>query len=75
MQRKQNKFMKKFDNVMFCKRLLCEQQPLAALDANDIHHNHSDTDMVISLLHLTFFYQGEDNSIERGVNHYKSGHV
>ena len=56
-------------------RPLCELQPLAALDANDIRHHHSGTDMAISLLHFTAFFQGEDNSIERGENHYKSGHV
>ena len=31
--------------------------------------------MVISLLYFTAFFQGEDNSFERGENHYKSGHV
>ena len=31
--------------------------------------------MAISMLHLTDFFQGEDNSLERGENHYKSGHV
>ena len=33
------------------------------------------TEMAISLLHFTTFFQGEDKSIERGENHYKSGHV
>ena len=75
MQRKQNKFAKKFDNVRFCVRPFCELQPLAALDANDIRHNHSGTDMPISLLHFNTLFRGEDNSIERGENHYKSGHV
>ena len=40
-----------------------------------VRHHHSCTDMAISLLHFTAFFQGEDNSIERGENHYKSGHV
>ena len=32
---------KKFDNVRFCVRPLCELQLFAALDANDIrHHPH-----------------------------------
>ena len=74
MQRKQNNFAKKFDNVRFCVRPLCELQPLAALDTN-IRHHHSGTDMAISLLHFTAFFQGDDNCIERGENHYKSGHV
>ena len=55
--------------------MLCELQLFAALNANDILHQHSGTDMAISLLHFTAFFQGEDNSIERGKNHYKSGHV
>jgi uncharacterized Zn finger protein len=33
------------------------------------------TDMAISLFHFTAFYQGENKSIERAKNHYKSGHV
>ena len=36
MQRKEKKFAKRFDNVRFCVRLLCERQPLAALDSNYI---------------------------------------
>ena len=36
---------------------------------------NSGTDMAISLLHFTAFFQGEDKSIEIGENHYKSGHV
>ena len=75
MQRKQNNFAKNLNNVIFCVRPLLELEPLAALDANDIRHHHSGTDMAIFLLHLTTFFQGEDNSIERGENHYKSGHV
>ena len=39
------------------------------------HTWNSGTDMAISLLHFTAFFQGEDKSIERGENHYKSGHV
>ena len=31
--------------------------------------------MAISLLHFTSFFQGEDNSMETGENHYESGHV
>ena len=31
--------------------------------------------MAISLLHFSAFFQGEDKSIVRGENHYKSGHV
>ena len=38
------------------------------------HHN-SGTYMAISLLYFTAFFQGEDNSIERDENNYKSGHV
>ena len=53
----------------FSVRPLCELRPLAALDVNDIRHHHSGTDMAISLLHFTAFFQGEDNSIERGENH------
>ena len=66
MQRKQNNFTKKFDDVL---------QPLVALDANYIRHQLSGTDMAVSLLHFTAFFQWEDNSIERGENHYKLGHV
>ena len=40
-----------------------------------IRQHHSGTDMAISLLHFTALLQGEDNSINRGENHYKSGHV
>ena len=69
------KLAKKFDNVRFCVGQLCEQQLFAALYTNDIRHHHSGTDMAISLLHFTDFFQGEDTSIERGENHYKSGHV
>ena len=36
---------------------------------------NSGTDMAISLLHFSAFFQGEDKSIERGENHFKSGHV
>ena len=36
---------------------------------------NSGTEMAISLLHFTAFFQGEDNSIDRDENHYKSGHV
>ena len=39
------------------------------------HTGNSGTDMGISLLHFTAFFQGEDKSIERGKNPYKSGHV
>ena len=56
-------------------RPLSEVQLFAALDANDIRHHDSGTDMAISLIHFTAFSQGEDKSIERGENHYKSGHV
>ena len=65
----------KFDIVRFCVRPLCELQPLAALDANNIRHHHSCTVMSISLLHFTALFHGEDNSIKRGENHYKSGHM
>ena len=78
MQRELKIFVKKFNNVRFCVRPLFELQLFAALDANDIrHHPHfnSGTDMAISLLHFTAFFQWEDKSIERGENHYKSGHV
>ena len=75
MPRKQKIIAKKFDKVRFCVRPHCELQPLAALDVNDIRHHHSGTDLAISLLHFTAFFQREDNSIERGENHYKSGHV
>ena len=37
-----------------------ELQPLAAIDANDIRHHHSWTDMAIPLLHFTDFFQGEE---------------
>ena len=37
--------------------------------------NCTSTDMAISLLHFTAFFQGQDKSIDRGENHYKSGHV
>ena len=73
--------MKKFDNVRFCVRPLCELQLFAALDANDIRYYvtsrtwNSGTDMAISLLHFTAFFQGEDKSIERGENLYNWGHV
>ena len=71
MQRKQKEIAKKFDNVGFCVRPLCELQLLYKY----IRPHHSGTDMAISLLHFTSFFQGEDKSIERGENHYKSGHV
>ena len=62
MQRKLNIFVKKFDNVRFFLRPLCELQPLAALDANDIRHHtrtwNSGTDMAISLPHFTAFSKG-----------------
>ena len=57
---------------------LCELQPFAALDTNDICHHpywNSETDMAIPLLHFTGFFQGENKSLERGQNHYKLGHV
>ena len=74
MQRKLKTFVNKFDNFRFYVRPLCELQLFAALDANDIRHHHSGTGMEISApLHR--FFQGEDKSIERGENHYKSGHV
>ena len=66
MERKLKIFGKKFDNVRFCVRPLCEQR--------ERHHPHLEL-MSISLLHCTAFFQGEDKSIERGYNHYKSGHV
>ena len=79
MQRKRKMFVKKFDNCRFYVRPLCELQLFAALDANDIYVTtrtwNSGTDMAISLLHFTTFFQGEDKSIERGENHYESGHV
>lgn len=31
-------------------------------------------DMTISLLHFTAFFQGQDKSLERDGNHFKSGH-
>ena len=78
MQIKLNIFVKKFDNVRFCVRPLCEQL-FNALDANDIYVTtrtwNSGTDMAISLLHFSAFFQGEDKSIERGEKHFKSGHV
>ena len=70
MQRKQNNFAKNLNNVIFCVRPLLELEPLAALDANDIRHHHSGTDMAIFLLHLTTFFQGEDKRMVRGENHY-----
>ena len=36
---------------------------------------NSGADMAISLHHFTAIFQGEDKSIERCENHYKSGHV
>ena len=39
------------------------------------HTWNSGTDMAISLLHFTTVFQGKDKSIERGENHYKSGHA
>ena len=41
MQRKQNNFARKFDNVRVCGSRLYELQPLTALDVNDVHHHHS----------------------------------
>ena len=38
------KFAKKFDSIRFCVRPLCDLQPLAALNANDIRHHHSGTE-------------------------------
>ena len=39
--KKTKKFAKKFDNVRFCVRPLCELQLFTALDANDVrHHPH-----------------------------------
>ena len=54
----------------FCVRPLCELQLVAALDAKDIrHHPHLElrtgTDMA--------FFQGQERSIERGENHFRSG--
>ena len=72
MQRQQKQFGKKFDDVRFCVRPLRGLQLSAAPDANYIRHHHSGTDMGISLLHFTTFFQGEDNRIERGENHYWS---
>ncbi|KAL7375861.1 hypothetical protein ABVT39_025504 [Epinephelus coioides] len=31
--------------------------------------------MAVSLVHFTTFFQGEEKSLKRGENHYKSGHV
>ena len=67
MQRKLNIFVKKFENVRFCVRPLCELQLLAALDPNYIPRVttrtwNSGTDMVISLVHFTAFFQAEDKT-------------
>ena len=75
MQRKLKKFAKKFDSVRFYVKPLCELQLFAALDANDMSSPPAIEFMSISLLHFTAFFQGDDKSIERGENHYESGHV
>ncbi|CAL8277000.1 unnamed protein product [Boreogadus saida] len=68
MQRKLKNFVKKFDNFRFYVRPLCELQLFAALDAYDIRHHTRTwnsavgTEMAISLLHFTTFFQGEDKS-------------
>ena len=58
MQRKLKKIEKKFDNVRFCVRTLCEQQPLAALDANGIRHHHSGRHGDLSAPLHRFFSRG-----------------
>ena len=81
MQRKLQYFAKKFDNFRSCVKLLCELQVFAALDAYDIHHHphlelwYRHGNLSAPLHRFTAFFQGEDKSIERGENHYKSGHV
>ena len=58
MQRKLNIFLKKFDNVRFCVRPLCEAATALRCSANDVRQHHC---MAISLLHFTDFFKGEDN--------------
>ena len=66
MQRKQKKCAKKFDNVRFCVRTLCELQPLAAFEARytspppPLWYRHDDLSAP-----LCRFFQGGNNSIER----------
>ena len=79
MQRKLNIFVKKFDNFRFYVRPLCELQLFAALEGiwYTSQHPHLElgTEMAISLLLSPLYFHGEEKSIERGENHYKSGHV
>ena len=70
MQRKLKKIVKKFDNFRFYVRPLCELQLFAALDAHDIRHHTRTWNSAQRWRPLC-----EDKSIERGENHYKSGHV
>ena len=70
MQRKRKMFVKNFDNFRFYVRPLCELQLFAALDAYGIRHHTRTWNSAQRWRPLC-----EDKSIERGENHYKSGHV
>ena len=76
-ERKLKMFVKKFDNFRFYVRPLCELQLFAALGYDIRHHTRpwNSAQRWRSLCPTSPLFQGEDKSIERGENHYKSGHV
>ena len=75
MQRKLQFSAKKFDNVRFCVRPLCELQLFAALDANDIRHNPH-MELWYRHGHLTSLRVSKGRiTASKSENHYKSGNV